>query len=163
MVVGEWTHVTPQDSISDLISLLRRGRARVSFEPDWDEDIARKQLKAIVNRIMQLTWSPPLLVIVDECDQVAPEGKRGTPAHQIAQRGGKKGVWGEFVTQHPSIVSKTIVRQCYRKTIFPTDDSAAYFNKYHWPGDQIETVLNAAPKHHYVVWEGGKLTRPLKD
>lgn len=158
--IGEWTRVTPNDSLKALISLLRRGRARVSFEPHWNSEIARKQLRGIVDKIMRLKWDPPLLVVVDEGDQVAPEGKNGTPAHQIVQRGAKQGIWGEIVTQHPAVLSKTIMRQCFRKVIFITEDSAAYFKRYGWPGERIEQILSEAPQYSFLVWEARQLTGP---
>jgi hypothetical protein len=164
MDVGEWTKVTPNDSLSAMVSLLsQRTRARVNFTPHWKTKLAVPQLAAMVDAIMRRIWTPALLVIVDESDQVAPEGKQGTPAHEIAQRGAKQGVWGNFVTQHPSVLSKVIMRQCLLKEIFITEDSAAYFTKYHWPGEDIERILSAAPKHSYLVWENRQLTGPFRD
>jgi hypothetical protein len=164
MDVGEWTRATPNDSLSALVSLLsNRPRARVQFTPHWNTEVARPQLARIVDECMQRIWTPPLLIVVDEADQVAPQGKNGTPAHQIAQRGGKQQVWGRFVTQHPSVVSKMVMRQCTRKTIFLTEDSAAYFKQYGWPGDEIERILSTAPKHSYVEWQNRQLTGPFRD
>lgn len=164
MDLGEWTKVTPNDSLSALVSLLsHRKQARVNFIPHWKRKIAVPQLGVVVDTLMQRIWTPPLLVIVDESDQVSPEGSDGTPGHEIAQRGAKQGVWGNFVTQHPSVVSKVIMRQCLVKEIFVTEDSASYFKHYHWPGDEIERILSVAPKHSYLVWSNRQLTGPFRD
>lgn len=159
MDLGSWTLVTPRDSLSDLLQLMTTKRARVNFVPTWHPDQARRELGAIVARAMQRIWTPPLLVVVDEADQVAPQGKIGTPAHQIAQRGGKQQVWGMFVTQHPAVLSKVIIRQTMRKTVFMLEDNN--LDQYFMPAAEIDKILTAAPKYSYVVWEGKQLTGPF--
>lgn len=164
--LGEWTRVTPADRLGDVIGLLwRNKRARVEFVPTWNADVMQKELAALIDCIMVRDWpvNAPLLVVFDEFDLYAWEGSRATPCHQVAQRGGKAQVWGWFITQHPSIVSKTIVRQCTKKTIFMLEDSAAYLTRHSMPGEQIEQILSRAAKYSYLVWAARELKGPYRD
>lgn len=160
----QWVRTGPEDSLRSVVAYLRSNkRARVEYVPTWRRDQMIKEINVLVDSLMELEWHPDLCIVFDECDLYAPQGKRDTACHQVAQRGGKCFVWGRFVTQHASVVDKMIIRQCLRKTIFLLEDSAEYLTRHSMPGEQIERILAAAPKYSYLIWERRQLTGPFRD
>lgn len=159
--LGAWIRADRYNSVHQLFA----GRARINYVPQWRIDHAIDELEVIVAHAMRpgRIWPAPLLLIIDEADQISPQGKLATPGHQVAQRGRKHHVFGWFVTQFPSALSKDVVRNCTTHTIFKCTYAAGYLSAHGLPGDQIAETLAAAPQYAFLQWTiDGRLAGPYR-
>jgi hypothetical protein len=152
----------PQADWRDRLDLLFRS-GHVSYVPQRNPKHAAKEARALVDYAMQRVWTKPVLFIWDECDLLAPQGRQGTPLHEVAQRGRKRRVFGRNVTQFPALVDKTIVRQCRLQYYFPTPFGDAYYRRQGLDPVAITGPLErSGMKFPYMRWTNGKLEGPFQ-
>jgi len=82
----------------------------------------------------------PIIVIVDECQDVAEQGKGSGGLHKLVKKGLKRQIKVVPASQDPATVSKTIVRQCdynlWCGGFNPFYED--YFDTYNLPTSQIK-------------------------
>lgn len=94
----------------------------------------------------------PIQLVVDECQDYAPQGGAENGFHVLVRKGLKRGIKVVALSQDPATVSKTVIRQCYYKVWVGGYDPyyTPYFDRYKLPVDEIQGL----PQGDYVVFTG---------
>lgn len=137
-----------------LCRLLRKGY-KVNYVPHRDRKIAVKELDIVVQKAFE---AQDVFVIFDEAEVHGYEGLSFSPLVDVAERGRSAGVEGLFLVQDPAGVSKRILRQCQQFRIFAFNEySRLYFDKLGYDVQKMQSMLLTAPKHSYIIMEGGEI------
>lgn len=155
-----FTRADRHDEWSDILAAAAAGG--VAYVPHDDPRYAAAELQLIAGRLMRRgEGEPPALLVVDEAQEYAPEGRVG-PLHRIALRGrrrpGSAGVQLVAISPRPAQVAKAIVSQCRYHVIFSTSSfEDEYMRRHGLPADEIRAALAAAPDYSYALLDNGRL------
>jgi len=154
--------VAGHSTVEDILAALHAGE-HLNYYPPAQTERANLVLEVIVSRVIGRTrWRPPLLLVIDEAQDYAPNGKPNC-LEFVARRGLRFGVHGLFISQRPADMHKTLLTQSYTFVLFQTQWEGAYFSSKHFPLEQIDATLSAAGPYSYVVRHGGRLQGPFKE
>ena len=133
------------------------GRAALrNYIPSADDEMAQLELNVLVNRMFALPATKTVL-IVDEAQVYAPEGKDQGALQKVARRGRRYNIELWTVSQHPADISKKVVRQLHEHYIFELRYSDEYLKKYGIDADKLHQIHKERGKYSYAVWNGADL------
>lgn len=135
------------NDITDVISAIKQfgWSVTLDYRPvSRDKSDLRKEMKQVQKFLFDLANKTgrkyPILLSVDECHEVAEQGKGSGGLHTLVKKGLKRQIKVNAGSQDPAQVSKTIVRQCdynlWCGGFNPYYEP--YFNQYKLPVDKIK-------------------------
>lgn len=94
----------------------------------------------------------PMQIVVDECQDYAPQGGAENGLHVLVRKGLKRNIKVVLLSQDPATVSKTVIRQCYYKVWCGGFDPyyQPYFDTYKLPTELIKSLSQG----EYAVFTG---------
>lgn len=103
-------------------------------------------------------------VFVDEVHEYAGlSAEPDNPVVRMAKRGRRHNVRLYPISQSPSDVSKSVLRECSYQIIFAIGTySENYFRTYGMPADEIRNAVGHKNEHKFVIWDDFDFYGPYK-
>ena len=103
-------------------------------------------------------------VFIDEAHEYAPlSADKDNPVVRMAKRGRRRNIRLYPISQSPSDVSKSVLRECNQHIIFAIGTySENYFRTYGMPADEIREKVGHKDKHQFVIWDDFEVHGPFR-
>ena len=103
-------------------------------------------------------------VFIDEVHEYAPlSADKDNPVVRMAKRGRRQNIRLFPISQSPSDVSKSVLRECNYHVIFAIGTySENYFRTYGMPADEIRDSVGHKDKHQFVIWDDFEIHGPFR-
>lgn len=155
-----------ENSVYEIEKALLRGE-KLDYIPSLSLRTMKHELNFIVNYLFksEAFQEEHLIIAIDECHLLAPEGANNEYIDMIPTRGFAWGFRGVFIAQRPALVDKTIITQSNRHFIFHTEWESAYFRTKGLDMDAVSEKLGnkESDQYNYVIYERGQVTGPHRE
>jgi len=138
-------------NMTKFIKALKEKRV-VTYVPSENKKDNQTEIKAIWNILKALNQN--MLVIVDETQHYGDARKNHFDTYSV--RGLKYGVHLVSASQRIANISKTIMNNSPLLVQFDMGDyESDYYKKYKLPHEEMNRLLEKAPKYSYIIYERG--------